>query len=134
MKLDGSFLTKNFSYKVVALFVSLALWVTLIGRRGRVQTHTMELKVLLGPELVVKNRIPKRIRVKLKGNRDGLEKFSSETSTYTLDLAYLKPGMQQVEISKDSFKLPLGVKVIQVRPDKIMVDVRKAIAAHEQKK
>ena len=67
------------------MFVSLALWVTLIGRRGRVQTHTMELKVLFRARAGGKTEFPKEFE-EIKRQSRWVGKVSSETSTYTLDL------------------------------------------------
>lgn len=118
------FFTKNGSYKVVALFVSLVLWVTILGRKDIVLTHEVDLQIHLAPNQVLRNELPKKVQVRLSGPRMGLKKFAKSEELITLDLAHLQAGRQRVEIPKESLALPLGVKVVSITPAKVRADIR----------
>lgn len=117
-------LAHNLSYKLVSLFVSLVLWVTLLGRTDLVSNHTMELQLLTNPNHVVVNQVPRTIKVKVSGPRAGLKKFTQSEQILTLNLEKLEPGTKHVKIEKGSINVPVGVKIISVLPNRIRVRIR----------
>ena len=47
------FLFENFSYKLVALFISLILWMTILGRRDFQVTKSIELDLMPAVGMVI---------------------------------------------------------------------------------
>ncbi len=116
-------LTANLSYKIIAFFVTLVLWVTLLGRSEFVIEEQVPLQVLVPPQLHVKNRIAKRVAVKVSGPRVALQNFSKSSPMISIDLAKLRPGTHVVEVPTGNMDLPLGVKVLSLDPAKVKIQV-----------
>jgi len=111
-----AWVTKNGSYKIVALFVALVLWVTILGRKNIVLNHEVELQIHLATDQLLKNELPKNVKVRLSGPRMGLKSFVKSGELITLDLAHIPVGWHKVKIPKESLNLPLGVKLLSLKP------------------
>tara|TARA_Y100000817_G_C16751744_1_gene497346 strand:+ start:538 stop:960 length:423 start_codon:yes stop_codon:yes gene_type:complete len=116
--------TDNGSYKVVALFVSLALWVTILGRKDLILNHDMQLQLLTNTNHVIRNKIRETVRVKVSGPRSGLKKFTQSGEVISINLEKVEPGRRTIKIPKDGLNLPLGVKVLSITPSRIQVSIR----------
>jgi hypothetical protein len=88
------FVFENGSYKLVSLFVTLILWVTILGRRDFMLTKDMDVEFLLPPNAVMQSaRGERKISVKVSGPRTALK----------------------------NIEVPFGVKVVSIDPDAIEV-------------
>ncbi len=117
----NKYVLHNGSYKLVALFVSLVLWVTLLGRADLVLSHKMELKFSMIPSRAITNRVYKNVQVKISGPRSGLKRFTENERLIFLNLEKLPLGKSRVLINKESLNLPVGVKVISIKPPSIKI-------------
>ena len=116
-------LLENGSYKLVALFVTLILWVTILGRRDFVLSKDMDIEFLLPRTIAVaeSNRL-RRVTVKVSGPRVALKKFAQNPGTITIDLGrQAEPGPVKALITPRNVEVPFGVKVISVTPDTINI-------------
>jgi YbbR domain-containing protein len=120
-------LTENFSYKMVALFIALILWVTILGRRDFILTKNLEVEVMVGTHYIVANQNVEHVRVKVSGPRTALKKFiDSGVSQLILVDATTKPeGEYELNIPMDKIDVPFGVKVLQVKPTTIKAKIEK---------
>lgn len=128
MKRDWShYVTENFSYKVVALFISLILWLTILGRRDFVMTKNIEIDLVTGTEQTVAAQTTDQIKVKVSGSRTALKKFmdSGYSQTIPIDISQRGEGVLDVEIPLGKIEIPMGVKVLSVRPSVIRAEVVK---------
>lgn len=118
-------LTENFSYKVVALFISLILWLTILGRRDFVLSKNVEVELLTAPHTQVVAQTTDHIKVKVSGPRAALKKFmeSSLSQTISLDISQRGEGVVYVDIPLNKIEVPLGVKILGIRPNQIQVEV-----------
>ncbi|MCB0364541.1 MAG: hypothetical protein H6624_06225 [Bdellovibrionaceae bacterium] len=112
------------SYKIVALFVTLVLWVTILGRKNSVVNKDMDLEILVRPNHVITNQIRKKVRVQLSGPRMVLKKFAQSDQSYTVDLFDSDPGKHRINLKNSNMDLPVGLKVISVSPKTIVVQLR----------
>lgn len=116
-------LLENGSYKLVALFVTLILWVTILGRRDFVLSKDMDIEFLLPRTIAIaeSNRL-RRVTVKVSGPRVALKKFAQNPGTITIDLGrQAEPGPVKAVITPRNVEVPFGVKVISVTPDTINI-------------
>ena len=125
---------ENGSYKLVALFVTMILWVTILGRRDFVLSKEMDLEFLLPRSIAIApatdgGRTERRVTVKVSGPRMALKKFAQNPGTITIDLAKNQPGEVRAVITPRSVEVPFGVKVISVSPE--VINVKLVAAAHE---
>ncbi|MDG0816673.1 YbbR-like domain-containing protein [Bdellovibrio svalbardensis] len=117
--------TENFSYKVVALFISLILWLTILGRRDFVLSKNVDIELLTAPNSQVVAQTTDHIKVKVSGPRAALKKFmdSSLSQTISLDISQRGEGVVYVDIPLNKIEVPLGVKILGIRPNQIQVEV-----------
>lgn len=118
-------ITENFSYKVVALFISLILWLTILGRRDFVLSKNIDIELLTAPGTHVVAQTTDHIKVKVSGPRSSLKKFleSSLAQNITLDISQRGPGVINVDIPVSKIEVPLGVRILGVRPNQIQAEV-----------
>jgi YbbR domain-containing protein len=117
-------ISENTSYKIVALFVTFVLWLTLVSRRDAVVSRQMALQVLLPPHIALANPLPKTVSLKLTGARLVLQKYLESEDDIALDLTRMPPGHSKVHLSQNNLSLPLGIRVIAVDPDELLVNLR----------
>ncbi|MBO9666634.1 MAG: hypothetical protein J7501_07445 [Bdellovibrio sp.] len=117
--------TENFSYKVVALCISLILWLTILGRRDFVLSKNVEVDLITAPGTQVVAQTTDHIKVKVSGPRAALKKFmeSSLSQNINLDISQKGEGVVYVDIPLNKIEVPLGVKILGVRPNQIQVEV-----------
>lgn len=117
--------TENFSYKVVALFISLILWLTILGRRDFVLSKNIEVDLIPAVGTQVVAQTTDHIKVKVSGPRAALKKFmeSSLSQNINLDISAKGEGVVYVDIPLNKIEVPLGVKILGVRPNQIQVEV-----------
>ncbi len=120
-----SLVLENGSYKLVALFVTLILWVTILGRRDFILSKDVDVEFLLPKNMVIAENIDRRVIVKVSGPRIAIKRFSQNPGTITLDLARAHIGNNRVVITAKNVEVPFGVKVISVTPDLISVALMK---------
>ncbi len=122
---------ENGSYKLVALFVTLILWVTILGRRDFVLSKDMDIEFLLPRSIAVAETNRERhVTVKVSGPRIALKKFAQNPGTITIDLGrQAEPGPIKAVITPRNVEVPFGVKVLSVSPDVISVQL---IASHTE--
>lgn len=121
-------LTENFSYKVVALFISLVLWLTILGRRDFTLYKEMKLELLASEGSRVEAQTATQVQVKVSGSRAALKKFlaSPLSQTLVLDISHKGEGVVDVDIPVNKVEVPLGIRVLGVRPNELQVEVVKA--------
>lgn len=118
-------ITENFSYKVVALFIALILWLTILGRRDFTLSKTLEVELLPGSNQTVISQSVDTIKVKVSGPRTALKKFmdSGLSQLVSVDISKKGAGDIEVEVPASKIDVPFGVKVVSVRPDVIRAKV-----------
>lgn len=120
-------ITENFSYKVVALFISLILWLTILGRRDFVLSKNIDVDLITSPGTQVVAQTTDHIKVKVSGPRAALKKFleSSLSQNITLDISQRGEGVVYVDIPLNKIEVPLGVRILSVRPNQIQAEIVK---------
>lgn len=121
-KLRQSF-KENLSYKLVALFVALVLWLTMLGRQNTVVSRELELQFLLPQNTVLSQPVETSVRVEVSGPRTALKKFSELNSAFEVDLRDLPSGTNLVYLQGGALNLPLSVRVISLEPETITVEI-----------
>jgi YbbR domain-containing protein len=120
-----SYLTENFSYKLVALFISLILWLTILGRRDFVLSKKIDVELQTKTGQVVVAQTADNIRVKLSGPRTALKKFmdNPQSQSIVIDISDRGEGVLDIDVPLNKIEVPLGVRVLGVRPNVIRAEV-----------
>ncbi|MCH2533239.1 MAG: CdaR family protein [Bdellovibrionales bacterium] len=114
----------NGTFKIVALVVSIVLWMTIMGRRDLVQNHEMEIQFILPAGHTIANQVTKSVEVKVTGPRAGLQRFTERERVIGMDLSKLKVGDHKLFVRTDNVNLPLGVKILSIEPQFVNVNLR----------
>jgi hypothetical protein len=125
--INGLF-SENLSYKFVALFISLILWFTILGRRDFVVFKNIELEVMVGQGMVLETQAVDRVRVKVSGPRTALKRFVDNgfSQQVALDASIFPEGEYQLDIPAKKIDVPFGVKVLEVKPASVKVVIKKS--------
>lgn len=120
------YIFENGSYKLVSLFVTLILWVTILGRRDFMLTKDMDVEFLLPPKAVMQSaRGEQKISVKVSGPRTALKKFAQSPGSITFDLTKTEVEQKNTKVKAviqvKNIEVPFGVKVVSINPDAIEV-------------
>jgi YbbR domain-containing protein len=111
-------LVENWSLKLAALVVSLALYVVLHG--GGESVRTLEVDLIRGPEKdpnkVLLTPIPLRAHVTVQGPRTLIDDLSNPIDTLSLDLT---GNPANVRLEDYPIKLPPGVRKLSLTPSSI---------------
>lgn len=122
---DSALVTENLGYKAVSLLIAIVLWVTILGRRDFVYTKTLDLQLQTGPDKAIVAQTADKVRVRVSGPRASLKKFMENTNaqTVTIDLSDREEGFQDIDIPVQKIEVPIGVKILSVRPNMIRAEV-----------
>lgn len=120
-----SYVTENFSYKMVALFISLILWLTILGRRDFVLSKKIDIELQTNPKQVVVAQTADNIRVKVSGPRAALKKFmdNPQTQSILIDISERGEGVLDIDVPLNKIEIPMGVRILGVRPNVIRAEV-----------
>lgn len=120
-----SVVTENLSYKFVALFIALILWLTILGRRDFSLTKNIEVELIPGFNQVVISQSVETVKVKVSGPRTALKKFmdSGLSQLVSIDISKKGDGNLDIEVPMKQIDVPFGVKVISVKPSFVRAKV-----------
>jgi YbbR domain-containing protein len=120
-------ITENLSYKVVALFIAIILWLTIMGRRDLILTKNIEVEFKTASVYRVVGQTADQIRIRLSGPRNSLKEIMDGTRTkpLTIDISDRGEGIFDIDIPINRIDLPPGVKILSVRPNLVRVEVAK---------
>ncbi len=129
----GHFLTENLSYKIVALFISLILWLTILGRRDFVLNKSIDVEFIVGSGSQIVAQTTDHINVKVSGPRTSLKKFLESTLSQNIvvDISQRGEGVVNVDIPLNKIEVPIGVRILGIRPNQIQVEVVKKKGAED---
>ncbi len=120
-------LTENLSSKIVALFISLILWITILGRRDFVQAKDVDIELMTSGEYQILEQDVEKVRVRASGSRAALKKFIENHSSQALliDISNLKEGKFEIQVPSAKIETPLGVKILSIKPSLLHATVIK---------
>ena len=120
-----SYVTENFSYKMVALFISLILWLTILGRRDFVLSKKIDIELKTAVNQVVVAQTADNIRVKVSGPRAALKKFmdNPQSQSILIDISERGSGVLDIDVPLNKIEAPMGVRVLGIRPNMIRAEV-----------
>ncbi len=113
----------NLAYKIVALFVTLILWLTMLGRKEVVTDFDLHIQLLTSSTQVLAGELfDDKARVRVVGPVEAARRFHQTEDSLVVDLSRLGYGLHSVRLGKEGLNLPMGLRVISIEPEEI--DVR----------
>lgn len=113
----------NFSYKVVALFITFILWVSILGKREFILTKDLEVDFVTSENFVIAGQSNAVLKVKVSGPQPLLKKYRESAQILILDVTDKPAGFYDVDINTAKIEIPKGVKIIGVRPQTIRLEI-----------
>lgn len=113
----------NFSYKVVALFISLILWISILNKRDYIVTKDFDIEFVTADNYVVAAQSSAQLKVKVSGPQPLLKKYRESSQHWAFDLSEKTAGFYDVDISASKIDVPKGIKIIGIKPQTIRVEV-----------
>ena len=114
---------ENGSYKLVALFISLILWLSILGRREFVVNKEIEVDFTVSEKLIVTGQSSDKIRIKLSGPQPLLKKYKETSQTLIINLLDKSIGLYEIEMNASKIEVPAGIKILSIKPSQISVEI-----------
>ena len=114
---------ENGSYKLVALFISLILWLSILGRREFVVNKEIEVDFTVADKLIVTGQSSDKIRIKLSGPQPLLKKYKETSQTLIINLLDKSTGLYEIEMNASKIEVPAGIKILSIKPSQISVEI-----------
>jgi hypothetical protein len=118
------FIANNFSIKLVSLAMASLLWLYVISGT---EVETMaQLPVVfsnLSDDLTVVDKPPVSVKVIIRGTRLAMMTFSDKSLKLILDMSGVSDGRVVFSNLEDNIRVPRGMKVTRVQPDKLEISL-----------
>jgi diadenylate cyclase len=121
------FIRKNSREKLIALVLSVALWVVVVHRAQETR-QTFSVKVqygLLGPDLSVTRRQPDTVHVTFLARRQEFTFFRPQDIKLFLNLADARPGRLTVPITSSELSYPNKFYLDDIEPRQVVLQIEK---------
>lgn len=116
-------LFENGSYKLVALFISLILWLTILGRREFVVNKEIDVEFTVAESTLIAGQSSDKIRVKISGPQPLLKKYKEANQTIQISLVDKTPGLYEIDMTPARIEAPAGIKILNIKPSQIRVEI-----------
>ncbi|MEP6903983.1 MAG: CdaR family protein [Actinomycetota bacterium] len=117
--------------KLIALVITLALWLGVSGLREPITTpyKGIPLTLRFSNEVDVTNSPVTEVDIVVTGDKSKIKQINKENLIVSLDLTEVQPGERIVQLTPEnvSVELPTGVKLEEIQPSKIAVKLEKVM-------
>ncbi|MDZ4678515.1 MAG: CdaR family protein [Oligoflexia bacterium] len=113
---QGFSLSENTSYKIVALLITLILWVIILGSKEATIVKMIAADYLLPRDMMIVNNVPHQVAFRVTGPRLALKRFTEVAEPLSIDLSSAVEGVSTVRIHPDSINVPAGLRITSVSP------------------
>ncbi len=120
--------SENLSYKIVALLITLILWMIIFTSKEAAVEKVVPVQYSTSNDMVLLNKLPNEVRFRVIGARMVLKKVSAENEPLNIDLTTAREGVSTIRIHADSLDLPANAKVVGIMPPMITVRLEKLIS------
>jgi YbbR domain-containing protein len=115
--------------KLVALAITLGLWLGVTGLRAPITTRlsNVELRLRVSNDIEITNSPVQEVDLVITGDKRKIDQIKQSDLVVSLDLADAQTGDRIVQISPDNVnvELPTGIRLDEVQPNKIAVKIEK---------
>lgn len=110
--------------KIIALFMSIVLWVIVLGSRDIEMSKDVPVQVSHDADLVPAHPFPDHVTFRLMGPKAFLRAILDRKETpIHIQFSNQKPGVQSYRFFSDNIRLPIGVKVVSIQPPQIQIQL-----------
>lgn len=116
-------LFENGSYKLVALFIALILWLTILGRREFVVNKEIDVEFTVAANLMISEQSSEKIRIKISGPQPLLKKYKESSQPILISLVDKTSGVYEIDMTAARVEAPAGIKILSLKPSQIRVEI-----------
>lgn len=117
----GAF-AKNLGLKGLALAISVVLWWFVAGESHVQYGFSVPIELRNVPAgMAITNKVERLIDVRLTGPSTLVATLPRNEVTAVVDLSGARPGRTVYPLTEQSIKLPIGIRVLRIRPDSVEV-------------
>jgi YbbR domain-containing protein len=129
------FITKNPTLKIISLILAVILWVFVKSKSGGEVGLVVPLEFYRVPSNVIVTQVSdEAINVRVNGSFMQLERLPSREIRARIDLSRARPGTNSFDILPDNFNIPRGLKVTQISPSSVKVELDRVMESIVQVK
>ncbi|MCC6277199.1 MAG: hypothetical protein IT289_04710 [Oligoflexia bacterium] len=121
-------ISENTSYAIVALLITLILWVIITGSKESQAVKMVQVDYVLPKNFVVVNSIPQQVAFRVTGPRLAIKRFTENQEHLTIDLSSSGEGTTSVRIHSDSITIPSSLRVLGVTPNLITAQLERVVS------
>ncbi|MFH1058136.1 MAG: CdaR family protein [Pseudomonadota bacterium] len=126
-------LAKNWSLKLLALAIALAMWLYVAGQEKSEISIRVPVEMTNIPgDLLVVDDVVGDVDVRLYGPRTLVRRVAAERLVKPVNLAGLGPGDHVVQVLPEDLKLPPGVTVMRLTPSRFTITLAKRVSREVQ--
>ena len=115
--------------KLVALAITLGLWLGVTGLRAPITTrlNNVELRIRVSNDIEITNSPVQEVDLVITGDKRKIDQIKQSDLVVSLDLVDAQTGDRIVQISPENVnvELPTGIRLEEVQPNKIAVKIEK---------
>jgi len=116
----------NIGKKVLAVVIAISLWLVANLQHDVEKNIAIDINYAnLAPGLVVVNKPPEKLNLRVRGPRSQLSSITSQNMLFTIDLSNVSSGMSKFEIRTDQITPPRDVQVTGISPAEIKIEADK---------
>jgi diadenylate cyclase len=110
-------LRRNWRSKLVSAAVVILAWAVLVGpKNAEVAVSASLVYQNLPSDLRIQSASSDEVLLRVRGSRELIRLLNPERVRVAIDLRDAHPGQRQVRIERDSVSLPLGLRLVEVKP------------------
>ncbi len=115
-------LGENVTYKLVAIFLAIVLWLNASGQESSLRQLVVEVPLEMRnlSSSLVASEIPETVRVRIEGDRDAVEKVEPSQLSAFVRMDQYEAGSHHVPVQ---VTIPGGVRLVNVYPDTVPVQL-----------
>jgi YbbR domain-containing protein len=119
---------EHFGYKIIALLITLILWVTVVSQRDMVSIQKIAVEFVVPIDFQIEgvNRID--VEIALEGPRPILKRVLERLWPISIVVPIRNPsvGPYSAEIPVSDFHLPSDIKVLSISPREVVLQIVKS--------
>lgn len=125
------FLLRDWSLKLLALAITLGLWLGVTGQRApaTIRLRGVQLRFLLPADMEISNEARDEVDITLSGTKRALDEISVRDLVASLDIRNLKPGGRVARLTRETvtMELPDGVRIERIEPASIALRLERSL-------
>lgn len=125
------FLLEDWGLKLLALVITLVLWLAVTGQRAPEsrQLREIALEYQLPAELEISNEPLDEVDITLEGGKSRLDEINARDLVARIDIGQLRPGERILRLTREnvSMNLPEGIRIIRIEPASVALKLERSV-------